>query len=208
MGNTCRKCKRRSQKLKEKSLETKDSSKLLEGQLSSASTEEDWSIDYDRYPFLKLTWDDFEGPPDEKKNYDAYIYWDAKYRYNVDFKTGKMRIFVSSNCLINRKKSWVRKPSDQLLEHEAGHFLIGWICALEFKKKVFEADFSDDNYHEEIKSLYQATLKELLEWEKVYDEVTNHYKNRKEQIRWDGLIRQRLQPLLIYIHEKHKIKTE
>jgi len=29
----------------------------------------------------------------------------------------------------------VREKLDRLLEHETGHYLIGWICAMEFKKR-------------------------------------------------------------------------
>lgn len=47
------------------------------------------------------------------------------------------------------KTSWVRHESDWLLSHEQGHYLIGCLCALEFKKLAMMENFTP-NYKTEI----------------------------------------------------------
>jgi len=50
-------------------------------------------------------------------------------------KNSKFRIKVNIKVEL-KDKSWTTKFNNHLLNHEQGHYLIGCICALEFKKKV------------------------------------------------------------------------
>lgn len=46
---------------------------------------------------------------------------------------GKVKVDVNCKLGVN---SWVRVEDDLLLEHETGHYLIAWLCTLEFKRQV------------------------------------------------------------------------
>jgi hypothetical protein len=70
-------------------------------------------IDYLRYTLSKL------------ENIGVNHYYDVKLTVNINLHTD----------------SWVRVPSKELLEHERGHYLIGSLCALEFKKRVISKNF-------------------------------------------------------------------
>lgn len=49
-----------------------------------------------------------------------------------------------------------------------GHFYIGMICALEFKKRVSEFEFTD-NYKIEISEIFNNTINEHMDMERAYD---------------------------------------
>lgn len=66
----------------------------------------------------------------------------------------------------------------------AGHFYIGMICALEFKKRAQEFEFSD-NYKQEISELFNQALNEHLEMERNYDIETLNMLNTAKQKQWD-----------------------
>jgi hypothetical protein len=74
-----------------------------------------------------------------------------------------------------------------LLEHETGHYLIGCLCALSFKKKTNSRIFSPD-YKEEVNLLFNEILQEYTHMERLYDEETKHSRNMSEQKRWNLLL--------------------
>jgi hypothetical protein len=47
------------------------------------------------------------------------------------------------------EKSWAKSHNDKLLSHETGHYIIGCLCAIEFKVRLEATRFSM-NYKEEI----------------------------------------------------------
>lgn len=48
----------------------------------------------------------------------------------------RYKLTINAWCSLNNK-SWVKNKWDRLLEHETGHYLIGCLCALEFKVRSF-----------------------------------------------------------------------
>jgi hypothetical protein len=76
--------------------------------------------------------------------------------------------------------SWVRVPSKELLEHERGHYLIGSLCALEFKKRVISKVFkatkqpfeSLESVDCKLEKIFNSTLDEYLDLERQYDQQT------------------------------------
>lgn len=148
-----------------------------------------------------INWNDFQGSIKENSHYAATIYWFIKYSYRVT--TIRKRIIVDLNCKceMNKKGSWVNKEliSDELLEHEKGHFLIGqWCCGM-FKKKVDLYNFSIDNYKEQILEIFNETLEEFIHLEKLYDLETDHMKNKKAQKIWVSKINTGIRSLCRYI---------
>jgi len=138
----------------------------------------------------KLTWADFQGVPEAGSPYDAYTYWFVHYRYDAPKRDGDgYRIEVQ---VWNRlgERSWVKPQAQpgaygaELLNHEQGHYTLGVLCALAFKKAVSARVFSQD-YPAEIKALFDQVLKTHLELEKAYDAETRHMRNRAAQGAWD-----------------------
>lgn len=69
---------------------------------------------------------------------------------------------IIPNCKLG-EKSWVKKScldNYELLEHEAGHYYIAWICMLEFAKRVSENIFSKIKYRDEVKNIFTETTRE------------------------------------------------
>ncbi|CAD8049903.1 unnamed protein product [Paramecium primaurelia] len=91
-------------------------------------------------------------------------------------------------------KSWAKSTSDdELLEHETGHYLIGCLCALEFKRQIEQLGImKSDNHSNEIKSIFQTNLRTFLKIEKDYDEETNHYFDTYLQKKWNHKIKEQL----------------
>ncbi|CAK71135.1 unnamed protein product (macronuclear) [Paramecium tetraurelia] len=97
-------------------------------------------------------------------------------------------------CCKLLEKSWTKSDQyDDLLEHETGHYLIGCLCALEFKRKAEQMELSNsENQTQEIKQLFQANFRTFLSIEKDYDKETNHYCNWRMQMKWNRKIKEQL----------------
>lgn len=145
-----------------------------------------------------ITWDDFSAEPDTNSPWAAHTYWHIRYKYKISFSKDKHNIKLDVTCQL-KNNSWVKRKEDRLLAHERGHYLIGWICALEFKKRVKNAKLSKTNHSSEVQKIFQETLDEYLKWEILYDEETDHYKNISNQQKWDRAIARKLEQLRMYL---------
>ncbi|CAD8052086.1 unnamed protein product [Paramecium sonneborni] len=103
----------------------------------------------------------------------------------------KIKLQVSCKFL---EKSWAKQTSDdELLEHETGHYLIGCLCALEFKRQIEQLGIlKSDNHSSEINSIFQTNLRTFLKIEKDYDEETNHYFDTNLQKKWNHKLKEQL----------------
>jgi len=143
----------------------------------------------------KLVWSDFRGHPEVGKPYDAYTYWSVHYSYDAPTREGAgLRVIVRVwNQLEDR--SWVkahvlRDPKNgDLLNHEQGHYTLGVLCALEFKKAASGRLFGPQ-YHGEIRSLFDQVLKKYVAMEEDYDIETRHMRDRAAQRAWDRRLAQ------------------
>ena len=121
------------------------------------------------------TWDDFPGTVPENTWFLAYTFWNIK--YNI-FSVKGRGFHVKVVCTIF-KKSWhiKDKVSKRLLRHEYGHYLIGCLSALAFRKEANEMGKKTTQL-EEYKKICSKLLKEAinkcLENQKKYDKDTHH----------------------------------
>lgn len=149
-----------------------------------------------------INWDDFAADPAEGSYWLAYTIWYVKYSYSITYSKGKNVINLKSECVLNKSKSWVKVKSERLLDHERGHYLIGWACALDFKRRVLATDFSNSTrvaIDTEIKRIFKETMSEYVKWEKLYDDETDHYLDRENQKYWDLMIWDKLEGLRMYL---------
>ena len=148
-----------------------------------------------------LTWSNFKGTPDTQSSRDAHTYWFVRYHYDRPAQ-GALRPAVS---IWNEhgEQSWVRRDTprenekDELLNHEQGHYSIGVLCALEFKKVVEESSFTAD-YPAELSRIFSTVLKKYQDMEKLYDLETRHMYDRPNQRAWDARLASMIDELWRY----------
>jgi hypothetical protein len=133
-----------------------------------------------------IEWSDFKGEVDTTSPWDAYTGWTLAFRYDrPDFRGGrayvnaKVQLFLTPN-------SWVRpdRKSDELLQHERGHYQIGEICRRKMETVINSTPFSQQNYQKEVLEAYSAVAAQCREFEEAYDRDTRHYRDREQQAIW------------------------
>jgi hypothetical protein len=151
----------------------------------------------------RLTWADYKGTPDAASPYDAYTYWSVRYEYDAPERSPKgLRLrFRVWNRLGER--SWVKwnTPREhqkaELLNHEQGHYSLGVICALSFKKSASTYRFTSD-YQAEAARLFSETLERVRALERSYDAETRHMYDRHGQKDWDAKLEHMIDELWTY----------
>lgn len=147
----------------------------------------------------KLRWSDFRGFPEYGDRFDATAPWHVYYEYDEPVFVGNQAkiTFRVWNALDPR--SWVNlSESDELLNHEQGHYDTGVICALEFKKRLSTCSFTKSNYRNEIEQVFQEVLGKHINMDKRYDRQTNHSQYRDAQARWDNFFQGKIAELRQY----------
>jgi hypothetical protein len=145
--------------------------------------------------FPQLTWDDFQGAPIENSWFLAQIYWGISYTTKVKETNSSFKVEVNPHCYINRARSWVKTEYENLLEHEQGHFNIGHLCALTFKKRVLFTRFDQKNYKQEVQKMFDETMREFCEMERRYDKETCHMLDTDMQMKWEEDLMENLKEL-------------
>ena len=151
----------------------------------------------------RLTWADFKGTPEAASPYDAFTRWSVRYEYDAPERTpeGLRLHFRVWNRLDER--SWVKENTPrehqkaELLNHEQGHYSLGVICALSFKKTASTYQFTSD-YQAETARLFTETLERVRALELAYDAETRHMYDRNQQRAWDAKLQQMIQELWVY----------
>lgn len=134
-----------------------------------------------------IEWADFIGDIDKSSKFYAVTNWAITYNFSrPTFEGNKARVKVSTYLFL-LSNSWVKpnKQTPRLLNHERGHFKIGKICAGEIEKTINSKFFDRNNYAEEIAAVYWEIIKKYQEFEKQYDEETDHFNNQEQQLLWD-----------------------
>ena len=135
----------------------------------------------------EIEWSDFLGEADPSSEFDAVTNWVITYAYpQPTFKNETARVKVQVSLFL-RSDSWVRanKQTQRLLNHERGHFKIGKICAKEIQETINSMIFDRYDYAKQINVVYRKIIEKYKEFEKQYDNETDHYKNRPQQELWD-----------------------
>ncbi|KAM3134565.1 hypothetical protein pb186bvf_013379 [Paramecium bursaria] len=140
----------------------------------------------EKFEIRKLTWEDFLGQPDSEDISLALTKWRIGYNYSIVKQDDRISVQVDVWCKVD-PTSWVRTRFQELLNHQQGHYYIGVICALTFKKLVSEYPFSE-NYKAEISDIFNKTLQDHLEMERTYDIETLNMLNTAKQRQWDTKI--------------------
>ncbi|MGK7392810.1 MAG: DUF922 domain-containing protein [Candidatus Cyclobacteriaceae bacterium M2_1C_046] len=148
---------------------------------------------------FKLNWELYEAKP------DAGYFGDAGTAVKIQAKPSIVNgsVDYQVHALFNKKKSWYKERSDELLAHEQLHFDIAELTARKIRKRIDQlkkANVKDIKiYNEEIEKLLNAS--NALDDE--YDKKTLHGILKKEQSHWEKQIYTELKKLSKYELETH-----
>ena len=143
----------------------------------------------------KLKWEDFKGNP-KYNTVEAAATSDALLSsYSINNQSGNFTV----KCVFIKSESWVKIPSNRLLNHEQRHFDITEIYARKLRKKFKQSVF---NSSAQLKSFYDSeTQNNESAWnnyQALYDKETKHSENDVKQAEWDNKIDNELKELEAY----------
>lgn len=151
----------------------------------------------------KLSWELFNGKPAEDSFGDAGTAVKIKAQPHVVHG----EIYYSVYALFNRKKSWCKGKSEELLAHEQLHFDIAELTARKVRRAVEQ--MQDDNISD-IK-MYNKTIKKILiksnDFDAQYDKETFHGLVQKKQQEWQENVSEQLSALKIYAKQEDQAEV-
>ncbi|MEP3571107.1 MAG: DUF922 domain-containing protein, partial [Flavobacteriaceae bacterium] len=102
------------------------------------------------------------------------------------------------NAYFYPNESWYKPKicDDIILSHEQLHFDISELFARKMRAKLKRTSFSD-NVKAEIRKIYRETLKELKDFQELYDWETNFSRNTEKQLEWNKKIAEALDTIVI-----------
>ncbi len=142
----------------------------------------------------KLTWENFKGKIPENSRAAATTASGVTYKYSAQKVDGKLKVKFNVSAYFYPQKSWYN-PSvcdSLILSHEQLHFDISELYARKLKAKLDATTFTHGSLKKEVKSIYNAVMKELNNFQNLYDKETNFSRNIEEQLRWNKKIKKTL----------------
>lgn len=134
----------------------------------------------------KLTWEDFKGSPPSITETNASANTNCGFDVSAESNSSKELIAVRIKNIFYCDKSWVRmdkRDMMNLLEHEQAHFDLCEIYARRLRKRVI-----DTNYKLEIDNAIFEVFEAFKQRQKLYDQETNHSRNKEKQVKWLNII--------------------
>ena len=145
-----------------------------------------------------LQWEDFKGKPNMSSSYHAQT--QGVLNYGFESKGPGVYTF-KLNVKFNEKESWAKpkETTDNLLNHEQGHFDIYEIYGRLIIKRIKESKaLSDRKFSDRVQKIFKKTFAELQDFQQEYDKETNHSKDKEKQIEWKKRLQDRLKNLKEY----------
>ncbi|HWJ90170.1 MAG TPA: DUF922 domain-containing protein [Flavisolibacter sp.] len=128
----------------------------------------------------KLTWDDFQCEP--RRGTDAVASTSTSLGIAYQMVNGKLTYHIT--CNFSKIKSWGLMKTDYILAHEQGHFDITEIFARKLNEALQNYEFNRKTFKRDINEIYQSIVQQKEEYQKTYDEESDHSRNRKMQYEW------------------------
>jgi hypothetical protein len=145
-------------------------------------------------PGNKLTIDDFNGRPAE--NSAAVAITSSGFSFKAGFKSSgsKAKLIITVSCNFDKNLSWMKEhgKNDYILRHEQHHFDISYLSTLAFIKKLKQADFTINNYREQLQALHTAAMQDMEQLQHQYDGETHNGQLKEQQQVWNRKIEERL----------------
>ncbi len=146
-----------------------------------------------------IDWTDFKAVPNPSSPYDAEANSGVRYTYSLTNKGNSSHVNFEVHSFFNAQQSWIKaqKQTELLLQHEQLHFDISELHARKLKKAFLEQKFSKA-HKKEIEKIFNKINKERAIMQALYDEESDHSKNKLEQARWKAFIKAELSTLSKY----------
>lgn len=144
----------------------------------------------DAYP---LTWEDFQGSPQGAADFVASTNSGISFSFSYKERNGERTLDFTVKSNFYPKLSWYKPDlvSEYILKHEQAHFDISELYARILRKKLSEAEFSQ-NLKEEIELIYEKNELERRETQNKFDEETDHSKIPEIEYKWRDFIAKQL----------------
>jgi hypothetical protein len=155
-------------------------------------------------PKSKHAWTDFRGFPPNGDPRPASSIIGFSYSYEIKRDTLIFKCITDFNCTA----SWYRKEkaSPALLKHEDLHFDIGESYCRGLKKLVKETSFAYTDFKQKIDNIVKYVYKEVADYQRAYDQQTDHARIQKEQQKWEHKVFTDLLSLKQYSDSIVKVK--
>jgi hypothetical protein len=134
----------------------------------------------------KLNWEDFKGIPPSITETNASANTNCGFDVSAESNGNKELMAVRIKNIFYCDKSWVRmdkKHRLDLLEHEQAHFDLCEVYARRLRKRV-----EDSNYKLDIDNAIFEVFEAFKKRQKLYDQETNHSRNKEKQVEWLNII--------------------
>jgi len=151
-----------------------------------------WSAD------RPLTWEDFNGTPDQSVHLHAYTRVSMKSNFVSNTQTSAV---LNVMGYFEKANSWVKKDqkTTSLLLHEQRHFDICDIYRRKLMKELEAHDnFNFSNFGQEAQGIFNRIFKAFQDEQARYDRETEHSKLKDRQEEWGVFIDAELKKLNKY----------
>ncbi len=168
---------------------------LLLSNITIAQDDKDliaWSSD------RPLSWDDFNGSPEKRSDFDALTA--ASFGFSYEYLSGKYYRFIIK-VGFDKNHSWVKRENatEDLLKHEQGHFDINEIFARLCIKELQNVRVKNmDKFGKEVEKVFDKISRKMSDFQNEYDRETDHSKVKDKQIVWNAKIEKLLKETAEY----------
>ncbi len=159
-------------------------SRSPEPDVKTETTDDDsitWSLN------RKLTWGDFKGKALDDDPADALTYTANQTIFEAFGIGNRFSVESKVTCHFIKTMSWVKagKESDYLLNHEQRHFDLAEAGAREFRLKLREAQFNNENFNRQVKKIKEEITDKYNKLQEQYDSETSHSRIEEKQKEWN-----------------------
>ena len=145
-----------------------------------------------------LHWSDFKEIPPKSDRIAAITASGISYQFSaIENRSGAVTIDFEVNTFFYPNKSWYKpKICDRdILRHEQLHFDISELFARKMRKRLSKKHFTK-RVKSEVNTIYKSILKELNDFQNLYDSETNFSRNKEKQLLWNRKIQEALKEVL------------
>lgn len=152
----------------------------------------------------QLSWEDYKAEPSEASSFKALtstgVVFEIQYEGNV--------VTITVANFFHPDASWTKnRANDHLLAHEQLHFDISELFARKLRQEIAETTFNSrgKTLMSDISEIYQKKMKELANFQKKYDEETNHSITEDIQKSWETEVKMEIRKLDQYASSEIKL---
>lgn len=134
----------------------------------------------------KLTWKDFRDKPQLGSKAAAITASGISYSFTSLARGNAVEADFIVGAFFYPEKSWYRTHlgDAHILGHEQLHFDISELFARRMRKRLSEITFTL-KIKAEVRKIYKDILKELNEYQELYDWETDFSRNPEKQLEWE-----------------------